>query len=150
MILSKNKLKPLINKNKLQITPFNKENLMETGIKLHLDPKVKKIVGNIDLKNLKNTTYEEFEISENGYTLKPNEYLQGFTLEHIKLPKNIWGLLDTRGSFAKVGLKLLFDYHVDPLSDCKLTIQIKNLSNNNIKIYPNLYAMRITFFEVSE
>lgn len=151
MILNEAQIKNLISSNSLQLTPFKDSQIFETGIKLHIDPKVKKIQSTlIDMKSLQEVEFEEFLLPEDGYILGPEEYLQGFTLEHITTPKNVWGLLDTRGSYAKHGLKLLFDYHVDPSTDMKLTIHIKNFSNSKIKIYPDEYCMRMTLFFVGD
>lgn len=148
MILNSHKLNELLNAETPIVSNFEPNSLIETGIKIHLDAALKELISDVDTHVLEDAKYREFRMNADGYVLKPNEFLVGLTKETINMPKGYWGFIDTRGALTKLGLSLVLDYHIDPEFSGQLSLQLINHSKHCIKIYPDLYVLRMTVFEV--
>jgi len=123
-MLSNKSIHNLIESKELILDPYFDQNIRGCGILLHLGEKLRKLKNKkIDLRKLENLEYEEFKIAEEGYLLESNEMILAQTLEKIKLPKNIAGWIETRGTIANTGLQVhLCDAHIDPESDLNITL----------------------------
>ena len=100
MILSDKHLLKLLKRKILTITPSISEGEIRCNhINLHLSDKLLKYrITALDLKNneLGDALTEEIIISENGFELKPGDFILGSTLEKIEIPKDISVLLKRR------------------------------------------------------
>lgn len=153
MVLNRSDIEKLISSNRLSISsPSNKIEVEEASIKLHLSSKLLKYKGGeiIDLreKNVKNSI--EIEMDENGYTIAPNELVIAYTREKLTLPNDHFGLIETSGSIANMGLQTnMCDSHIDPNTNQQITLQLKNNGNNSLVIYPDLYIIKMYLFKMS-
>ena len=79
--------------------------------------------------------YDKINISDEGYILKPGEFVLGTTYESIQLPKNLVGKLDGRSTIARLGILIhcssdtIDGNHEQPRS---IVLEIKNIGNFNI------------------
>ncbi|MEI7604252.1 MAG: dCTP deaminase [bacterium] len=152
MVLSDKDIKKLIENKRLGIEPFDSDDIRESSVKLHLDSKIIVFDSDqtIDLQSDDNEILKQEIMIDDGYILKPNEFVLACTKERVKIPNGIMGWIETRGSYAKIGLQAHFcDAHIDPGSDLKITLQLKNNSNHKIKIYTGLYVVKMYLFQMS-
>ncbi len=150
MVLSKAELLNKIYNREIVIDNFDISNVEECSVKLHLSLKLGRIKPQIiDLKNKPTDIVNDYVMDNTGYELKPNEFIIGYTKEVVKVPYNLFALIDTAGSIANIGLQIhLSDSHIDPGSHSNITLQLKNNSLNSIIIYPDIYIAKLYFFQI--
>ncbi len=97
---------------------------------------------------------EHIRMGPHGYSLQPNTFALGQTLEHIKLPicsdrPSLAGRIEGKSSFARCGLLVHFTaptVHAD--WDGTLTLEMKNLGNCPITLYPEMPICQLILEEV--
>lgn len=93
-----------------------------------------------DLKNSKKTTPEE------GIVVHPGEFVLGSTLETLKVPSNLVARIEGRSSYARLGLiPHAAAGFVDPGFEGQITLEIQNLGNVPITIYPEDRICQVVF-----
>ena len=84
-----------------------------------------------DIKKSKKTTPEE------GMVVHPGEFVLGSTLEKLKVPSDLVARIEGRSSYARLGLiPHAAAGFVDPGFEGNITLEIQNLGNVPITIYP--------------
>jgi dCTP deaminase len=151
MILSDKSISNLIKQGKLSIdfSPSALE-IQCNHINLHLDKKLLRYTSEIlDLKNPK-VQFEEIIIPQEGYLLKPGEFLIGSTCEVVTIPNGFFGFIETKGNIARAGLQAHnTDGHIDPGFAGNITLEIKNNSNHAIVLYPHIPFVQIYFLQAT-
>ena len=97
---------------------------------------------------------EEFRLTagqRRGLVLHPGELLLALTLEYLSLPKDLWGMLEGRSTWARQGLQV----HASAgMVDCGfsgyLTLELQNMSRIPMVLYPGLRVAQMAFFPVSD
>ncbi len=98
---------------------------------------------NPDLEDI----YEEVSLAQ-GFRLKPNQYLYADTVEYVKIPENMCGLILSRSTFARLGLILPISQYANPSYEGNLPIIIYNASPVEVEIPPYYKVMQILFMEI--
>ena len=117
------------------------------GYDLRLANEYKKIKGanvSIDPYTIKDDDYES--LSGNTIEIAPNSYILGKSLEYIKMPKKILGLVFGKSTYARAGI-LVNVTPIEPEWEGFLTISISNVSGNKVKLHPLQGIAQIVFFE---
>ncbi|MBT4387933.1 dCTP deaminase [Candidatus Woesearchaeota archaeon] len=156
MIFSDVTIKEFIENGKIKILPtFDNKNIRPAGIRLHLGDELLVPVPNqiVDLSNSSDIKYEKIKINEEGYTLKPGEFVLGTTVESIHLSKDIVGKLDGRSTIARLGL--LIHCSSDTIDgnhehSRSITLELKNIGNFNLIIKPNIPIAMVVFHKLTE
>lgn len=87
---------------------------------------------------------------KNGYTIEPKKAILACSREKIKMPKFCFGLLQTKGSLARLFVFLnCADGQVDPGYNGKITFEIFNASEFKIKIRPGQAVGNLYLFNTS-
>jgi deoxycytidine triphosphate deaminase len=88
--------------------------LDEHKIALHLHPMMKVLPEQVDASSeMDPNSFSEIDVRE--ATLLPGCLYLGFSTQHISLPSNVWGLLHTRSTLARLGLDFFgSSYYVSP------------------------------------
>lgn len=155
MILSDATIKELINSGEIIILPeFDFKNIRPAGIRLHLGEELLIPEPNqtVDLMGNENIKYKKIAISENGYTLKPEEFILGTTYEKFQVPRNIVCHIDGRSTVARLGLSIHCTSQVvdgnfeEPRT---VVLEIKNIGPANLILKPKLAVAMITFSKLS-
>jgi dCTP deaminase len=139
MILTKGEILKEIKKGRIKITPFDEKAIGPASIDLTLDSKLR--IFNLKFKKiLEDTDYKKItkiiDISK-GYVLKPGELVLGITKEVITLPENICGWLNSRSSFARIGLMShVTAPFIAPGISNKQVLEIYNSGSSKIKLMP--------------
>ena len=117
------------------------------GYDLRLANEYKKIKGanvSIDPYTITDNDYEA--LSGNIIEIAPNSYILGKSLEYIKMPKKILGLVFGKSTYARAGI-LVNVTPIEPEWEGFLTISISNVSGNKVKLHPLQGIAQIVFFE---
>lgn len=156
MIFSDITIKKFIEKGEIKIFPdFDNKNIRPAGVRLHLGNEllVPSPGQTVDISEASEIKYEKIKINEEGYTIRPGEFVLGTTYESIHLPKDIVGKLDGRSTIARLGLLIhcssdtIDGNHEHPRS---IVLEMKNIGNFNIKIKPKIPIAMIVFHKLTE
>lgn len=129
------------------VSPLVLENINGVHIDLHLGDTLKTYTSDIDLHHEPQT--KEIKIDENGYVLKPGDFVLASTLETVEIPLGYYGFIETKGNISRAGLSSHnTDGHIDPGYRGKITLEIKNHANVNVKIYPGIKFVQLFLFRV--
>lgn len=104
MRLTGNEILTELNRGKISITPFDKKNLGANSYDVRLAPTLHRVTSEILDFNQK-IEYEAITIPAEGYTLLPNEFYLGVTLEHTSTELYL-PILDGRSTVARYGLSI--------------------------------------------
>lgn len=93
-----------------------------------------------DIKNSKKADTEE------GMVVHPGEFVLGTTLETLDVPSNLVARIEGRSSYARLGLiPHAAAGFVDPGFEGQITLEIQNLGNVPITIYPEDRICQVVF-----
>jgi dCTP deaminase len=81
------------------------------------------------------------------FVLHPGQFVLGSTLEYFKIPDDIMGLLIGRSSWGRLGLSIATPNKINPGFSGSLTLQIGNLGNIPIQLYPCARLGQIIFIK---
>ena len=82
-------------------------------------------------------------------TIEPNEYLRFVTLEILKFPDNVSGIVTLWGGFSSIGL-LMPPTRIDPGWRGKLVLGVFNLSPNTIRLFVGQRIASISLFKLEK
>jgi dCTP deaminase len=106
-----------------------------------------------EVSDLLNESVEEFRLTAGeaqGLVLHPGELLLALTLEYLSLPPDLWGQLEGRSTWARVGLQVHATAGmVDAGFKGFLTLELQNTGRLPIVLYPGLRVGQMAFFPVS-
>ena len=104
--------------------------------------------------DLLNESADEFRLTAGeaqGLVLHPGELLLALTLEYLRLPKDVWGQLEGRSTWARVGLQVHATAGmIDAGFAGFLTLELQNTGRLPIVLYPGLRVCQMAFFPVSD
>ena len=133
-------------------SPFPLET-QPSSIDLHLSKTIlifqrRKVKGAvIDLKKPVDQ-YVEYEVldKENGTVVYPHEFILGVTREWIALPNQILANVEGKSSLGRLGLVIHATAgFIDPGFSGHVTLEITNLTEQPLIIYPNMAIGQIRF-----
>ena len=148
MILTKKEILKEINSKRLKITHFNNSHIGPASIDLTLSNDFWFFTKNHSITLNENTNAESFATYKKlkSVTLKPGDFILGKTIERIKLPEDLFGMLSGRSRFARLGLAIdITAFFIHPGVDNHQVFEIKNLSNNDIILKPGLRIAQLAF-----
>lgn len=83
---------------------------------------------------------------EEGVVIHPGEFILGSTLENIKVPDNLVARVEGRSSYGRLGIIVHATAgYVDPGFEGDITLEIQNLGNAPVKLYPEERVCQIVF-----
>ena len=111
-MLSGREILKLIKKGELAVNPLDASIIRENGIDLRIGNEVAVLINNpnpLDPEKLGEVDLEEyFKVIkiEDSFVLQPYMKILVTTLEYIKMPINVGGLVELRSTFARLGLSI--------------------------------------------
>ncbi|MBM3256707.1 MAG: hypothetical protein FJY98_00020 [Candidatus Liptonbacteria bacterium] len=150
MILSGETIKKYVREGLFEINPFSEKNLKGASYTFTLDSKLLRLRdGQKLLRADKKPDYEEIEISNDGYILKPGEFILGFTKEKLKLNDKFACSLSSRGSCAQIGLDILLgSSFAEPDTNNSQTLEIFNVSGSSIVLFRDMPIVKGIFIPI--
>ncbi len=154
MILSDISIKEKLKRGEIHIEPFCTENLQPASYDLHLDKNILefKDCKIIDLKKpVGNLMKKKILKKEEGYILKPKQFILANVKEITGVDEKHVGRLEGKSSLARLGLIIHTTAgFLDPGNKLRLTLEIVNLNNIPIKIYEGMKIAQIAFEELNK
>lgn len=101
----------------------------------------------VDPKNFDAGSFVEYQ--DKICTIPPNSFALGRSVEYIRMPRNVTGILLGKSTYARVGIVTNFT----PLEagwEGHITIEISNTTPLPARIYANEGIAQILFFEADE
>src|SRR2546427_6334171 len=155
MILSDRSIREEVTAGRIVIDPFDDGCVQPSSVDLHVDAQFRVFRNNrypfIDVKQPQ-TDLTELVQGEDGeaFILHPGEFVLGSTLERVALPDDLVARLEGKSSLGRLGLLIHSTAgYVDPGWDGYLTLELSNVANLPITIYPRMKIGQISFFRLT-
>lgn len=158
-MLTDKQLKQFIKEKKISIEPYNEKKIKAGKYDIHLgkyllQPVPTKVV--IDPTDPKTTPeYKKLDLEsmgDEGYLLKPQEFILGQTLEQIGVAADVGMFLDGSTTFARLGLTIHQSAnYIPPGQDPHIiTLEIFNASPWQIKLSYKMRVGKVIAFRYEE
>jgi dCTP deaminase len=154
MILSDRTIREQIEAGRIVIDPFDPDCVQPSSVDLHVDAEFRVFRNNrypfIDVKQAQDLT-ELVEVKpDEAFILHPGEFVLGSTLERVAIPDDLVARLEGKSSLGRLGLLIHSTAgYVDPGWDGYLTLELSNVANLPITIYPGMKIGQISFFQLT-
>jgi dCTP deaminase len=154
MILSDRTIREQIEAGRIVIDPFDPACIQPSSVDLHVDAEFRVFRNNrypfIDVKQEQDLT-ELVEVKpDEPFILHPGEFVLGSTLERVAIPDDLVARLEGKSSLGRLGLLIHSTAgYVDPGWDGYLTLELSNVANLPITIYPGMKIGQISFFRLT-
>jgi dCTP deaminase len=155
MILSDRTIREEIDSGRIEIDPFDPSCVQPSSVDLHVDA-VFRVFHNarypfIDVKRPMEDLTEVVEVKgDDPFILHPGEFVLGATRERIRLPEDLVARLEGKSSLGRLGLLIHSTAgYVDPGWNGYLTLELSNVANLPITIYPGMKIGQISFFRLT-
>jgi dCTP deaminase len=155
MILSDRSIREEIDAGRIKIEPFDPACVQPSSVDLHVDSQFRVFANSrypyIDVKKEMPELTDLVQVAEGDpFILHPGEFVLGSTLERVGLPDDMVARLEGKSSLGRLGLLIHSTAgYVDPGWDGFLTLELSNVANLPITIYPGMKIGQISFFRLS-
>ena len=155
MILSDVDIRKELAAGRIEIDPFDEDCVQPSSVDLHVDAQFRVFANSrypyIDVRREMPDLTELVEVEpEEPFILHPGEFVLGSTLERIRLPDHLVARLEGKSSLGRLGLLIHSTAgYVDPGWDGFLTLELSNVANLPITIYPAMKIGQISFFRLT-
>jgi dCTP deaminase len=155
VILSDRSIREEIEAGRIVIEPFDPECVQPSSVDLHVDAGFRTFHNArypfIDVKRPMDDLTELVQVGEGeAFILHPGEFVLGSTRERIVLPDDLVARLEGKSSLGRLGLLIHSTAgYVDPGWDGYLTLELSNVANLPITIYPGMKIGQISFFRLT-
>ena len=155
MILSDRDIRAAIDDGRIGIDPFDVSDVQPSSVDLHVDRYFRTFHNArhpyIDVKKPMEELTELVEVREDeAFILHPGEFVLGSTSEYVKLPHDLVARLEGKSSLGRLGLLIHSTAgYVDPGFEGHLTLELSNVANLPITIYPDMKIGQISFFQLT-
>ncbi len=156
MVLSDATIARYLAEGKIEIDPYDESLLQPSSVDVRVDRLFRVFHNNrypfIDVKAEQAELTELVEVDdEHPFILHPGEFVLGSTLERIKLPDDLVARLEGKSSLGRLGLLIHSTAgFIDPGWDGHVTLELSNVANLPITIYPGMKIGQISFMQMTE
>ncbi|MCL4449260.1 MAG: dCTP deaminase [Actinobacteria bacterium] len=155
MILSDNTIRQEIAQGRIVIEPFVDDCVQPSSVDLHVDRRFRLFRNHtmrvIDVRKEMAELTELVEVETDGaLILHPGEFVLGATLERVALPNDLVGRLEGKSSLGRLGLLIHSTAgFVDAGFNGYLTLELSNVANLPITVYPGMKIGQISFMRMT-
>jgi dCTP deaminase len=155
MILSDVDIRKELAAGRIEIDPFDDACVQPSSVDLHVDSRFRVFANSrypyIDVRREMPDLTEVVEVAEDELPRMQDEGLVlGSTIERVRLPDDLVARLEGKSSLGRLGLLIHSTAgYVDPGWDGFLTLELSNVANLPITIYPHMKIGQISFFRLS-
>ena len=155
MILSDRDIRTAIADGTITIDPFDERCIQPSSVDLHVDSQFRVFANSrypyIDVREEMPDLTELVEVKpDEPFILHPGEFVLGSTLERVALPDDLVARLEGKSSLGRLGLLIHSTAgYVDPGWDGYLTLELSNVANLPITLYPGMKIGQISFFQLT-
>ena len=155
MILSDRTIREELAAGRIVIDPLDEAAIQPSSVDLHID-RFFRVFRNhsmrvIDVKEDQEDLTELVEIGEDeAFILHPGEFVLGSTLERVGIPDDLVARLEGKSSLGRLGLLIHSTAgFVDAGWDGHLTLELSNVANLPITLYPGMKIGQISFLRMT-
>jgi dCTP deaminase len=155
VILSDRTIREQIDAGRIVIEPFDPACVQPSSVDLHLDALFRVFknhtLGHIDVKRRLDDLTELVEIPDGeAFMLHPGEFVLGSTSERVAIPTDLVARLEGKSSLGRLGLLIHSTAgFVDAGWDGQLTLELSNVCNLPITLYPGMKIGQISFIRMT-
>jgi dCTP deaminase len=155
MILSDRDIREAIESGRVEVDPFDPTCIQPSSVDLHVDAQFRVFANSrypyIDVQAEMPELTELVEVKDDEpFILHPGEFVLGSTVERVRLPDDLVARLEGKSSLGRLGLLIHSTAgYVDPGWDGYLTLELSNVANLPITLYPGMRIGQISFFRLS-
>lgn len=155
MILSDRTIREELDAGRIEIDPLLPNSIQPSSVDLHVDRYFRVFrnhtMSHIDVKqNLEELTELVEMEDDDPFMLHPGEFVLGSTLERVALPTDLVARLEGKSSLGRLGLLIHSTAgFVDAGWDGQLTLELSNVANLPITLYPGMKIGQISFIRMT-
>jgi dCTP deaminase len=156
MVLSDGAIRRLLEAGRIRIDPYDASLLQPSSLDVRVD-RLFRVFRNsrypfIDVKAEQDELTELVEVTgDEAFILHPGEFVLGSTLERVTLPDDLVARLEGKSSLGRLGLLIHSTAgFIDPGWDGHVTLELSNVANLPITIYPEMKIGQLSFVQLSE
>jgi dCTP deaminase len=155
VILSDRSIREALAAGRIQIDPLGEGCVQPSSVDLHVDRYFRVFrnhtMGFIDVKQDLEELTELVEVREGDrFILHPGEFVLGSTAERVALPDDLVARLEGKSSLGRLGLLIHSTAgFVDAGWDGHLTLELSNVANLPITLYPGMKIGQISFLQMT-
>ncbi len=155
MILSDRSIREELQAGRIRIEPLDQECIQPSSVDLHLYDEFLVFRNSrrpfIDVREPQNDLTDLIRVeSGDAFILHPGEFVLGSTSEIVGIPVDLVGRLDGKSSLGRCGLMIHSTAgYVDPGFYGRLTLELSNVANLPIALYPGMRIAQISFSQMS-
>ncbi len=126
-----------------------------TSLSLSLDRELVYVEPDVDSEityghRIPDNWVKKAEIPDKGFVLPPRSAVLGCSVESVKIPLGYYGFLQTKGSLARLFVFIhCCDGQIDAGYHGKITFEMVNMSNLNIRFLPYQKVAQLFIFKTS-
>ncbi len=155
MILSDRSIKESIASGRIVVTPYDEDQIQPASYDIRLDNRF------LVFRNYKHSCIDprarQEDLTEmvtvegdDPFIIHPGEFILGNTVERIKLGDDLVSRLEGKSSLGRLGLIVHATAgYIDPGFDGNITLELSNVANLPIRLYPGMKVGQISFFAMS-
>jgi len=155
VVLSDKSIREELESGRIVIEPIQEGAVQPSSVDLRVD-RLFRVFRNdttpyIDPKQPQEDLTELVEVAEDGaFILHPGEFVLGSTLERVALADDLVARLEGKSSLGRLGLLIHSTAgFVDASWDGHLTLELSNVANLPIAIYPGMKIGQISFLRMT-
>ncbi|MET0562637.1 MAG: dCTP deaminase [Gaiellaceae bacterium] len=155
MILSDRSIREELQAGRIVIDPLDERCIQPSSVDLHVDSLFRVFRNDttpyIDPREAQEDLTELVDVKEGGsFILHPGEFVLGSTLERVALPNDLVARLEGKSSLGRLGLLIHSTAgFVDAGWDGHLTLELSNVANLPIALYPGMKIGQISFLRMT-
>lgn len=156
MVLSDRTIRRLIAEGRIGIDPFDPGLMQPSSLDVRVDRYFRVFRNSrypyIDVKTSQEELTELVEVEgDEAFILHPGEFVLGSTLERVTLPDDLVARLEGKSSLGRLGLIIHSTAgFIDPGWDGHVTLELSNVANLPITIYPEMKIGQLSFVQLAE
>jgi len=159
VVLSDRTIRRLIDEGRIGIDPYEPALMQPSSLDVRVDRYFRVFRNSrypfIDVKQAQEELTELVEVEDaegaDAFILHPGEFVLGSTLERVTLPDDLVARLEGKSSLGRLGLLIHSTAgFIDPGWDGHVTLELSNVANLPITIYPGMKIGQLSFVQLSE
>jgi dCTP deaminase len=156
MVLSDGAIRRMLETGRIGVDPFDPSLMQPSSLDVRVD-RLFRVFRNsrypyIDVRQEQEDLTELVEVAgDEAFILHPGEFVLGSTLERVRLPDDLVARLEGKSSLGRLGLLIHSTAgFIDPGWDGHVTLELSNVANLPITIYPGMKIGQLSFVQLSE
>ncbi|MBC7644111.1 MAG: dCTP deaminase [Thermoleophilia bacterium] len=155
MVFSDRSIRQALLEARIAITPFDDTLIQPSSVDLRVGAKFRVFRNNrhpfIDVRTPMEGLTELVEATtDEPFILHPGEFVLGTTLERVRVGHDMVARLEGKSSLGRLGLLIHSTAgFIDPGFDGNITLELSNVANLPITIYPEMKIGQISFLQMT-